>query len=163
MSGERGKPAGGQPAQPWPATPVTPPAAAAPVNADELEVVAGFAHDNLEGWIPKLANVEDIRIALEKAFDYRGDVTITRKDGTKISGYVFDRRAGATLETSAVRIIPQATQARLAVPYSEIAAIAFTGKDPAAGKSYEAWIKNYHEKRAQGETYNLEPESLDEP
>ena len=47
--------------------------------SDELEVVPGFEHENLQGWIPQLATEADIRAVIEKAFDYRGDVTITRK------------------------------------------------------------------------------------
>ena len=66
-------------------------------NADTLEVAPGFAHEKLEGWVPELAGEEEIRQALEKAFDYRGDITITRKDGSKVEGYVFDRRQGKTL------------------------------------------------------------------
>ncbi|HMF53056.1 MAG TPA: hypothetical protein VK593_01805, partial [Edaphobacter sp.] len=62
-------------------------------NADELENIAGREKENLEGWIPTLASDAEIREALEKAFDYRGDVTITRKDGTKVEGYLFDRRS----------------------------------------------------------------------
>ncbi|MGC1649437.1 MAG: hypothetical protein WA741_26740, partial [Candidatus Sulfotelmatobacter sp.] len=54
------------------------------VNPDALEVAPGTAHERLEGWIPDLASEEELRVALEKAFDYRGDVTITRKDGSKI-------------------------------------------------------------------------------
>ncbi len=51
---------------------------------------------------------------------------------------------------------------RLAIPYSEIASIAFTGRDTAAGKSYEAWVRKYWEKRAQGErNISLEPEALE--
>ena len=75
-------------------------------SADELEHIAGREKENLEGWIPSFASEDDIREALEKAFDYRGDVTITMKDGRVINGYVFDRRTGATLAASAVRIIP---------------------------------------------------------
>ena len=64
---------------------------ARPFDADD-QAVPGGAHENLEGWIPRLATDEEIRIALEKAFDYRGDVTITRNDGSRFQGYVFDRR-----------------------------------------------------------------------
>ena len=67
------------------------------VNPDALEVAPGTAHEQLEGWIPQLATEEEIRDALEKAFDYRGDVTITRKDGSKVEGYLFDRHSAATL------------------------------------------------------------------
>ena len=70
------------------------------MNPDALEVAPGTAHERLEGWIPELASEEELRAALEKAFDYRGDVTITRKDGSKIEGYLFDRRTGASLKES---------------------------------------------------------------
>jgi len=131
-------------------------------DVDKLEVVDGTVHEAIEGWIPELASEDDIRTALEKAFDYRGDVTITRKDGTKIEGYVFDRRTGATLQESAVRILPKDSSTRTAIPYSDIAALAFTGRDTAAGKSFEAWMKKYWEKKAAGETsIGIEAEELD--
>ena len=132
------------------------------VNPDALEVAPGTAHEQLEGWIPQLASDEEIRVALEKAFDYRGDVTISRKDGSKIEGYLFDRRIGPGLENSVVRLILANSNERPSIPYSEIAAIAFTGRDTAAGKSYEAWVKKYWEKRAKGETnISIEPEALE--
>ena len=132
-------------------------------DPDSLEVAQGTVHDKIEGWVPELASEPDLREALEKAFDYRGDVTITRKDGTRIEGYIFDRRSGATLAESAVRIIPQTAREKIAVPYSDIAALAFTGRDTAAGKSWEAWVKKYWEKREKGgESLSLEPESLEE-
>ena len=120
---------------------------------DELEVVPGFERENLQGWIPQLATEADIRAVIEKAFDYRGDVTITRKRWLRrFTGYLFDRRIGPTLENSVVRLMLATSNDRPAIPYSEIAAIAFTGRDTAAGKSYEAWVKKYWEKRAKGET-----------
>ena len=72
-----------------------------------IEVVPGFEHENLQGWIPQLATEADIRAVIEKAFDYRGDVTITRKnnDDSEITGYLFDRRIGPTLENSVVRLM----------------------------------------------------------
>src|SRR5258706_7211335 len=73
--------------------------------SDELEVVAGFEHENLQGWIPQLATEADIRAVIEKAFDYRGDVTITRKDGAEVTGYLFDRRVAPALENSVVRLM----------------------------------------------------------
>jgi hypothetical protein len=131
-------------------------------QADALEVADGFEHENLEGWVPALATPEEIREAFEKAFDYRGDVTITRKDGSVVEGYVFDRRTGNTLESSLVRVIPAKERIKLAIPYSDIAALAFTGRDTAAGKSFEAWVKKYHEKKAAGEkNIAIEPESLE--
>ena len=139
----------------------TPPHANA-VNPDALEVAPGTAHEKLEGWIPTLASEEEIRIALEKAFDYRGDITITRKDGSKVEGYLFDRRSASTLKDSVVRIYPKTSDEKLSVSYGDIAALAFTGRDTAAGKSWEAWMKKYAQKKAAGETnIALEPEPLD--
>jgi len=139
-------------------------ATTAPMTADvdKLEVVPGFAHEAIEGWVPTLASDEDLHTALEKAFDYRGDITITRRDGSKVEGYIFDRRTGATLQDSAVRILPKDSNTKLTIPYSDIAALAFTGRDTAAGKSWEAWMKKYWEKKAAGETgIALEPEALE--
>jgi len=131
-------------------------------NPDSLEVAPGTAREHLEGWIPALATEEEIRIALEKAFDYRGDVTITRKDGSKIEGYLFDRRSAPTLKDSIVRLYPKNSNEKVSVPYPDIAALAFTGRDTAAGKSWEAWMKKYAEKKAAGETnIALQPEPLD--
>jgi hypothetical protein len=121
------------------------------LNPDALEVAPGTVHEKLEGWVPALATDDEIRAAFEKAFDFRGDVTITRKDGSKVEGYIFDRRAGATLADSVVRLFPKDSDAKLSIPYSDIAALAFTGRDTAAGKSYEAWVRKYWEKRAAGE------------
>jgi hypothetical protein len=130
--------------------------------SDDLEVVPGFERENLQGWIPQLANEADIRAVIEKAFDYRGDVTITRKNGNELTGYLFDRRIGPTLENSVVRLILANSAERPTIPYSEIAALAFTGRDTAAGKSYEAWVKKYWEKRAKGEkNISIEPEALE--
>ena len=119
-------------------------------DADSLEVAPGFAHEKLEGWVPELAGEEETRQALEKAFDYRGDVTITRKDGSKVEGYVFDRRSGKSLADSAVRLFPKDSEKKISIAYSDIAALAFTGRDTAAGKSFEAWVRKYWEKKAAG-------------
>ena len=131
-------------------------------HPDTLEVVPGAAHEELEGWVPELASEEELRQALEQAFDYRGDVMITRKDGSKIEGYVFDRRSGRTLAESAVRLLPKNGGARLSISYAEIAGLAFTGRDMAAGKSWENWVRQYWERRAAGEkNISLEPEKLE--
>jgi hypothetical protein len=131
-------------------------------SPDEVEVAAGREREQLEGWVPALASEAEVREALEKAFDYRGDITITRKDGSRVQGYLFDRRNGPTLASSYVRIIPTGESERLSIAYSEIAALAFTGRDTAAGKTFDAWVKKYWEKRAAGEkNIQIEPEKLD--
>ncbi len=132
------------------------------LTVDHLEVVDGREREAIEGWIPGLATETELRAALEQAFDYRGDVTITRKDGSRVEGYIFDRRNGATLAESVVRLIPKDSPQKISIPYSDIAALAFTGRDTAAGKSWEAWVRKYWEKKAAGEKHiALEPENLD--
>ena len=134
----------------------------AQLSADEMEIAAGREREQLEGWVPELAGEDEVRLALEKAFDYRGDITVTRKDGSQVQGYMFDRRTGATLADSFVRIIPVNEKTRVKIAYSEIAALAFTGRDNAAGKSFDAWVKKYWEKKAAGEkNIQIEPEKLD--
>ncbi len=132
------------------------------LTVDSLEVVDGRDHEKIEGWIPDLATEAELRDALEKAFDYRGDVTITRKDGSRVEGYIFDRRNGPTLEASVVRLIPQNSSQKISIAYSDIAALAFSGRDTAAGKSWEAWVRKYWERKAAGEKgIALEPEKLE--
>ena len=131
-------------------------------NPDELEVVSGFAHENLEGWVPELAGEDDLKQALEKAFDYRGDVTLTLKSGERLEAYLFNRTTGATLQDSFVQMYPVQSTEKRRVSYAEIARIEFTGKDRAAGKHWEAWVKKYAEKKAAGEkNIGLHPEALD--
>lgn len=131
-------------------------------NPDTLEVAPGAAREAIEGWVPELASAEDLRAALDKAFQYRGDVTVTRKDGTAVEGYVFDRRGGATLEESYVRLMPKDSDQKISIPFADIAGLAFTGRDTAAGKSWEAWVRKYWEKRAAGEKgIGLQPEALE--
>jgi hypothetical protein len=131
------------------------------VNPDELEVAPGFTHERLQGWVPTVDNEDDLRVALEKAFDYRGDITITKKDGSVLEGYLYDRRQGRSLSDSYARLLPADGSSRINVAYSEIAALKFSDRDPAAGKSWEAWVRKYWEKRSKGERAEIAPESLD--
>ncbi len=139
-------------------------------SADELDHIAGRERENLEGWIPDLASEAEVRDALEKAFDYRGDVTITRKDGSVVEGYLYDRRTGPSLIDSVVRLIPtppKGTTAgsavqRVNIAYGDVAALKFSGRDTAAGKTFDAWVKKYWEKKAAGEkNIQIVPEKLD--
>jgi len=133
-----------------------------PHGVDALEVVPGAGRDELEGWVPELASQEELRQALEEAFGYRGDVLITRKDGSRVEGYVFDRRGGRTLADSVVRVLPKDGGAKLSISYDDIAGLAFTGRDMAAGKSWENWVRQYWERRLAGEkNISLQPEKLE--
>ena len=131
-------------------------------NPDALEVVPGREREAIQGWVPKLVGEDDLRDALEKAFDYRGNVTITRKDGSTVEGYIFDRRMGATLATSSVRLIPTDSREKVHVTFNNIARLEFSGRDMAAGKNWENWVRSYWERKAAGEkNIGLQPESLE--
>jgi hypothetical protein len=127
-------------------------------EVEALEVAPGTTHENLEGWVPELANDEEVRGALEQAFDYRGDVTLTLKGGDRVEGYIYNRISGSTLADSFVQIFPADGSAKRKVSYGEVARIEFSGKDRAAGKHWEDWVKNYNEKKAAGESFALHPE-----
>ena len=130
------------------------------LHPDELEVAPGSEREELQGWVPELASPEEIRSALEKAFHYRGDITITRKDGSTVEGYIFDRRTGSTLEASSVRLL-KASGEKVSISYADIARLAFSGRDTASGKSWEAWVNKYMQAKASGEKFGIEPEALD--
>lgn len=135
---------------------------AAAVDVDQLEVVDGREYENLEGWIPGLASDEDLRVALEKAFDYRGDISMTFKNGEKVEAYVFNRQTGSSLAESYVQYFASNAPEKRKASYADIARIEFSGKDRAAGKHWEAWLQKYAEKKAAGEkNIALMPEALD--
>jgi hypothetical protein len=131
-------------------------------QVEALELAPGTKHEELEGWIPELANDEALREALEKAFDYRGDVTITLKSGEKIEAYIFNRITGATLAESFVQYFTPKADDKRKLSYADIVRLEFSGKDRAAGKHWEDWVKAYTEKKAAGEkNIALVPEALE--
>ena len=76
-----------------------------PPDPESLEVAQGWSHEKLEGWVPSLASDAEVREALEKAFDYRGDITITRKDGSKVE---FSDKPGAEEKSSTTKLVATA-------------------------------------------------------
>jgi hypothetical protein len=119
-----------------------------------------------EGAVISAADRNELRKALDEAFDYRGDVTITLRSGSVVEGYLFDRRSGTSLETSVVRVMPKSSQSlsgeeKITIRYNEIASLSFSGKDTAAGKTWENWVRRYAEKKLKGEAASIEAERLD--
>ena len=104
---------------------------------------------------------EQLRTALDQAFDYRGDITVVRRDGLEITGFLFDRRSEGTVEASVVRILPPGDDERVEISYSQIAEVRFSGRDPAAGRSWENWVRRYAEKKLAGEEASIQSETLD--
>ena len=92
---------------------------------EALELAPGFEHEELEGSVPSLATDEDLKSALEKAFDYRGDVTITLKSGEKIEAYIFNRQTGATLAESWVQYFTPKAEDKRKLGYDQIARLEF--------------------------------------
>src|SRR3984957_16702628 len=130
-------------------------------QVEALELAPGTKHEQLEGSVPSLATEQDLKNALDKAFDYRGDITITLKSGEKIEAYIFNRQTGATLADSYVQYFTPNANDKRRVSYAEIARLEF-GKDRAAGKNWEAWVKKYNERKAAGEQgIALHPEALE--
>jgi len=131
-------------------------------QVETMEVAPGTAHHNLEGWIPSLATEGEIRQALEQAFDYRGDVTLTLKNEERIEAYIFNRKTGDSLADSYLEYFTASAPEKRRLGYAEIARLEFTGKDRAAGKQWEDWIRKYNERKAAGEKgIALNPEALD--
>jgi len=89
-------------------------------------------------------------------------VTLTLKSDERIEAYIFDRRPGPTLADSFVRYFTPAAPDKRSVSYAEIARLEFSGRDCAAGKQWEDWVKRYNERKAAGEkNIALMPEALD--
>ena len=113
-------------------------------------------HTALAGMVVDASDPEALRRALDDALSYRGDVTITRRStGETIEGYVFD-----CTSQSAVRLIPKDGSQRVTISANDIARIEFSHKDPAAGKSFQTWVKKYVAKKLAGESANIESEPL---
>jgi hypothetical protein len=131
-------------------------------QVEALELAPAAEREKLEGWVPTLATDEDLRQALEKAFDYRGDVMLTLKSGERIEAFIFNRRTGATLADSFVQYFTPGAPEKRSLSYAEIARLEFSGKDRAAGKHWEDWVKAYNEKKAAGEkNIALLPDALE--
>ena len=129
---------------------------------EALELAPGARHEQLEGSIPEFASDEDVRNALERAFNYRGDITVTLKSGERMEIYVFNRHTGATLAESWVQYFEPNVTAKQKLAYAEIARLEFTGKDRAAGKHWEDWVKAYNDRKAAGEkNIALHPDTLE--
>jgi len=131
-------------------------------QVETMEVAPGAEHEKLEGWVPELASEAALCDALEKAFDYRGDVTITLKSGERFEAFVFNRHTGPSLADSWVQYFLPNVEGKQKLGYSQIARLEFTGKDRAAGKHWEDWVKAYNERKAAGEkNIGLHAEEID--
>ncbi len=102
----------------------------------------------LEGWDPGPVDGAALCEAVERAFDYRGDVTVVRRDGAEVLGYLFNRNAD--VPAPYVQVYATAGGDPLTIPYADIRSIRFTGRDTAAGNSYAAWLRSREAAKAAG-------------
>jgi hypothetical protein len=131
-------------------------------QVEALELAPGAEHEELEGWVPQLSSEEDLRQALGKALVYRGDITLTLKNGERIEAFIFNSKTGPTLAESFLQYYTPSSNEKRKVSYFDIARVEFTGKDRAAGKHWEDWVKAYNEKKAAGEkNIALAPDALE--
>jgi len=103
----------------------------------------------LEGWRPEIGGSLTLAEVIELAFDYRGNTTIVKTDGTEVAGYIFnrDRREPAPF----VQYFDENGGGPFTLPYAEIATILFTGKDTAAGNSWKAWLERRAKEKTSGD------------
>ena len=95
---------------------------------------------SLEGWEPEVADADTLAEVVDRAFDYRGDITVVTTDGTEIVGYLSNRNRDVA--EPFVQVLPRAGDEPRTIRYAQIRAIKFTGKDTAAGTSYAAWLRS---------------------
>ena len=118
-------------------------------------------NQSLQGLVASKEDERALLDALEKAFDYRGDITLHLTDGKAVEGFIFDRRTADSLRESNLRLLPPDSDGKITIRYSDIDRIEFSGKDTAHGKSFEKWVERYVKTRLAGEKASIESESLD--
>ena len=105
---------------------------------------------SLEGRVFAPTSLVEATEAVELAFDYRGDVTLTLRSGESVTGYIYNRHVAST--GSYLELFSASRPEAQRIPYSDITSIAFTGEDTANGKSWEVWVsKKESERRAEAE------------
>jgi hypothetical protein len=93
----------------------------------------------LEGWTPEIDKGVQLDEVIDKAFDYRGNVTLVKTDGSETVGYLFNRNRDVPVPF--VQMFDVNGAGPISIPYADIRTIRFTGRDTAAGNSYAAWLR----------------------
>jgi hypothetical protein len=104
---------------------------------------------SLEGWAPAIPDTAALAEVVDRAFDYRGDVTLVLSDGRQVDGYLFNR--DRDVAEPFVQVFERDGGPPATIPYARIRSIRFTGKDTAAGNSYAAWLRLRQAARADAE------------
>jgi hypothetical protein len=101
---------------------------------------------SLEGWTPDIGEYLSLEEVVEFAFDYRGNTTIVKTDGSEVVGYVFNRDRG--VPRPFIQFFDEEGRGPFTMLYADIATITFTGKDAAAGNSWKAWLERKEREKA---------------
>lgn len=96
---------------------------------------------------------EDRDRAIAWTLAYRGDVTLVCADDSTIEGYVFDHSSDGMLR------MDLKDGGRVNIAATDVRSIRFTGRDTAAGKSFDRWIQTWITKTLAGETASIECDS----
>src|SRR5262249_10882998 len=104
------------------------------------------AEKTLEGWAPEPGPELPLAHIVDLAFDYRGNTTVLKRDGSELYGYVFNRHTDAP--TPYLEMFDAEGGGPHRIAYAEVRTIHFTGKDTAAGKSYAAWLARKQAEKA---------------
>lgn len=95
-------------------------------------------------------SVAELAEAIELAFDYRGDVTVTLRSGQQLIGYLFNRTVKGP--DSTLEIFPESDSGAQCVRYGDVVSVAFSGEDTASGNSWENWVaKKESERKAEAD------------
>ena len=100
----------------------------------------------LEGWVPQVNDYTSLHEVVDFAFDYRGNTTVVKTDGSEVVGYIFNRNAD--VPEPFVQLFDEQGDGPMSILYRDIATIKFTGKDTAAGNSWKAWVERREREKA---------------
>jgi hypothetical protein len=80
--------------------------------------------------------------ALRVAFDYRGDVTLTLDDGSRVEGYV------ANLGETELAVWTRGRTSIRSIPVARVRRVELSGRDTASGRSWETWLRSLEARKA---------------
>ena len=80
---------------------------------------------------------------IEAAYDFRGHVTLALASGESLEGFLYNREFANPLspEENYVDVLLKNSDERRRIAISAIRAVALSGEDCAAGKSYEDYMR----------------------
>jgi hypothetical protein len=123
----------------------------------EVKTQPAAPNASLQGEVFTFQSETDRVEGIDKAFDYRGDVTLTLVNGS-LECFIFNRDAKAV--PPRIEVFVKGSEEPRVIPYADVTAIAFTGNDPANGKSWAAWVsKKADERKAEAERIKAEVEA----